>query len=261
MSRLQFFWISWPPVLRALAAQVAAFLLLLVLVRVLPGRMPFWIWPLLQGLLAAALAAAWGLGPWWGLFQVLLPFALAWQLGNPVPGWIYPTLLFGLLLVFGGGILTRVPLYNSGPAAWEHLLALIPEGEKLQMVDLGAGLGGPLAFLARHRPHSQFLGVEASPLVWLIAWLRTMPLRRNCRIIPGSLWRLDLQRFDIVFAFLSPAPMPALWAKALKEMRPGTLLVSHSFEVPGVQPEHRIPVPGRSGACLLLHRMPTPTSK
>jgi len=259
MSRLRSFWGSWPPVLRALAAQALALFMLFLLVRVLPGRLPFWTWPLLQGLLAAALGVGLGLRLWWGLFQFLLPFALAWQLGHPVPGWIYPALLISLLLVFGGGILTRVPLYNSGPAAWEHLLTLIPEGKPLKLADLGAGLGGPLAFLARRRPQARFLGVEASPLVWLIAWLRTLPQRRNCRIVPGSLWRLELEAFEIVFAFLSPAPMPALWEKAVKEMRPGTLLVSHSFEVPGIPPERRIPIPGRPGACLLLYRIPAPT--
>jgi len=252
---------TWPPVLRALVAQALAFFMLLILARLLPGRIPFWGWPLLQGLLAGSLAAVWGLGSWWGAFQLLLPFALAWQLGNPVPGWIYLTLLLVLLLVFGGGILTRVPLYNSGPAAWEHLLALVPEDRDLKLVDLGAGLGGPLTFLARRRPRARFMGVEASPLVWLIAWLRTLPLRRNCQIRLGSLWSLDLQGYALVYAFLSPAPMPSLWKKALAEMQPGSLLISHSFEVPGVQPESRIQLPGRPGACLLLYRIPARRSE
>ncbi len=247
---------AWPPVLLALAAQGLVFLALAALVSLLPVRLPFWLWPALQGLLAALLGARWGLGPGWRVFQLLLPFALAWQLGHAVPGWIYLSLFALLLLVYGGGILTRVPLYNSGPVAWEHLLSLIPEGEELKLVDLGAGLGGPLAFLARRRPQARFVGIEASPLVWFLAWLRVFPLRRNCRIHLGSLWKQGLQPFDIAFAFLSPAPMPRLWEKALGEMRPDSLLVSHSFEIPGLQPERRIPLPGLPGACLLLYRIP-----
>jgi SAM-dependent methyltransferase len=242
-------------VLRALAAQGLVFLALAALAAVLP-RLPIGAWILLQGLGSTALGGYWGLGPWWWLFQLLLPFALAWQLGHSAPGGLYLALLAGLLLVFGGGVWTRVPLYNSGPAAWHHLLPLIPQEAGAQVADLGAGLGGPLAYLARRRPDAQFVGVEASPLVWLVAWLRTWPRRRNCRMRWGSLWRLDLRGFDLVFAFLSPAPMEALWRKALLEMRPGTLLVSHTFEIPGVEPEARIPVPGRPGACLLLYRVP-----
>lgn len=247
-------WTSSPPVLRALAAQGLVFFALAALAAVLP-RLPIGIWVFLQGLGSAFLAGHWGLGSWWRLFELLLPFALAWQLGHSAPRGLYPAGLAGLLLVFGGGILTRVPLYNSGPAAWDHLLALIPEGVECRVVDLGAGLGGPLAYLARRRSSARFLGVEASPLVWLVAWLRT---RRHphCRMRLGSLWRQDLRGFDLVFAFLSPAPMAALWEKARREMRPGTLLVSHSFPVPGLEPERRIPLRGRPGACLLLYRVP-----
>ena len=76
------------------------------------------------------------------------------------------------------------------------------------------------------------------------------------RVRFGSLWNMELGSFDLVFAFLSPAPMPRLWDKAVREMRPGALLVSHSFEIPGIQPERRIPLPGLPGACLLLYRIP-----
>ncbi len=256
MSRISSIWGSGPPVLKALAAQVLSFLLLLGVAQIISIRLPLWVWVALQGLLAAALAAGWGLGAWWRGFQILVPMALAWQLGNPISVWVYPSLLAVLLLVFGGGILTRVPLYNSGSPAWNELLTLIPVGEPWRIADLGAGLGGPLAALACRRPEASFIGVEASPLVWFIAWVRCLPWKRNCKIQPGSLWNFPLQEIDLAFAFLSPAPMGALWEKACAEMRPGTLLVSHSFQIPGVKPDRRIPLPGRPGACLLLYRIP-----
>jgi len=49
----------------------------------------------------------------------------------------------------------------------------------------------------------------------------------------GSYWPVDLARYDVVFAFLSPVPMSALWEKARREMRERTLFISSSFEVPG----------------------------
>lgn len=260
MPRIRAIWGGCPPVLRALAAQAVAFTILLVLALLIPTlrASSVWIWPMLQAILAILLATWWGLGPWWWLFQGLLPFALVWQGGHTVPGWLYPSLLLCLLLVFGGGLLARVPLYNSNRAAWSVLLDLMPEEAGIRMADLGAGLGGPLAFLARRRPDAIFLGVEASPLVWLVAWLRTRPVRHNCRIRLGSLWRLDLSTYDVVHAFLSPAPMSELWTKARQEMRPGSLLISHSFEIPSQKPERKIPLPGRADACLLLYRIPSP---
>lgn len=255
MTRLRSIWTAWPPVLKALAAQGAAFALVFLAAAVLPKATSLWFWALIQGGFAAVLARLAGLGPGWAVFQVLLPCALVWQIGQALPGWLFPALLALLLLVFGGGLLTRVPLYNSNRAAWRELAGLVPETGAFRFADLGAGLGGPLAFLAGARPEAHFLGVEASPLVWLVAWLRVLP-RRNCRVRLGSLWTQSLCDFDLVFAFLSPAPMPALWDKASAEMRPGTLLVSHSFEVPSALVERRIPLPGRPGACLLLYRIP-----
>lgn len=246
------------PLLRALATQAAAFLLLALLALAFAGRLrlPAGLWIAAQALLAALLGRLWGLRGGWLSFQVCLPPALAWQAGHAAPAWLYPLLLALLLLVYGGGLLTRVPLYHSNRAAWAQLLELLPERADCRVVDLGAGFGGPLAHLARHRPEGRFLGVEASPLPWLVAWLRRWPLRRNCRVRLGSLWSQDLAPFDLAFAFLSPAPMARLWTKALGEMRPGSLLVSHSFEVPGASPERRVPLPGRAGACLLIYRIP-----
>jgi hypothetical protein len=59
----------------------------------------------------------------------------------------------------------------------------------------------------------------------------------------------------MVYAFLSPEPMSALWAKANKEMKPGRRFISHSFAVPGVPPDRELPVAGRSGARLLVWKV------
>lgn len=241
------------PLLRALSAQVLALPLLWLLLQAWPPPRSLWALALVQGGLAAAGAAWWGLGRGWRVFQVLLPLALAFHLERSAPGWLYPAVLLPLGLVFGGGILTRVPLYNSNRAAWAALADLLPADRPFTFVDLGAGLGGPLAFLARRIPEGRFRGVEASPLVWLAAWLRTRPAGVRMRL--GSLWSEDLRGVEVAYAFLSPTPMGDLWVKVCRDMAPGTLLVSHSFEVPGVQAERVIPLPGRPGACLRLYRV------
>lgn len=254
MPLIQSLWRNGPPVLRALAAQAAIFPVLAVLAWMAAPRVPFWCWPAAQGLLSALLAHRWGLNRGWLCFQMLLPLALAWQLGHAVPPWVYPAAFLGFLLVFGGGLLTRVPLYNSSHSAWHALLELIPPSEGLEVVDLGAGLGGPLVFLARRLPAHRFTGVEASPVVWLLAWLRAWPHRANCRMRLGSLWRQPLTHAHVVYAFLSPAPMADLWAKARREMPPGSILISNTFEIPGVQPERIVQLPDRRDARLLVYR-------
>lgn len=236
------------PVLRALLAQGAAFALTVGLARLGWFHLDPWAWLGVEALLAIGLTAWAGLGRWWCAFNALLPFALQGASGAGLPPRAYLIALVLLALVFGGGLLTRVPLYNANRAAWRALEQRIP-AEARTFVDLGCGLGGPLAHLARTRPDLALLGVEASPLTWLVAWLRCLP-HRNVRIRLRSLWAVDLGTMDVAYAFLSPAPMPELWAKVRREMRPGTLFLSHTFAVPG-QPEAWVqPLPGRSDACL-----------
>jgi SAM-dependent methyltransferase len=242
-----------PPVLRALLAQALGFLVILALAR-LGQRFPALVWVLLQATLAVWLSRGLHLEPRWLLLQAVLPF-LGWLLwGAAVPAWLYLGGFLALALVFGGGLVTRVPLYLASRDACDQLGALLPEGP-VRFVDLGCGLGGPVARLARTHPDGQFLGVEASPLSWFVAWLRCLPLP-NARIRLGSLWRVDLAGVDVAYAFLSPVPMPALWAKALREMKPGSRLISHSFEIPGQPPDRVVPVRGRPGARLLVWNLP-----
>ena len=244
---------AWPPVLRAFLAQAAAFGLLALVVRagLLPNRLHGAGLLVAVGILAAATGRGLRLSAGWLPFAFACPWAVVVLLRHPPPGWVWPVAFLGLMLVFGGGILTRVPLYHSNRAAWHALLALLPESP-VRFADLGAGLAGPLVFLAAQRPDCTLHGIEASPLTFLLAWLRTWPVRRNCTVRWGSLWREDLGAYDVVYAFLSPDPMPELFAKATREMKPGSLFVSNTFTVPGQEPRTIIPLTGRKDACLLV---------
>lgn len=243
------------PILNAIRAQIVSFVFLVILRYLIPYPMPILVWVILQSCGATVLSMWWGMGLYWKLFQFALPMAIWVQFSLAVPMWVHPLLLFILLLIYGGGVSTRAPLYNSGSACWKALLEFIPDTDGIKFIDLGAGLGGPLAYIAKHRQNAILLGVEASPLVWLIGRLRTMRFKKNCTFRLGSIWKTDLRSADIVYAFLSPAPMRELWAKAKREMRPGTILISHSFMIPEQNPIQRIPLPGRKGACLLIYTL------
>jgi hypothetical protein len=169
--------------------------------------------------------------------QLLLTPAAVWILRSQLPAWIYLALFVVLLLVYWSTFRTRVPLYLSGPRVWQAVADLLPTaqtGRTLRVIDLGSGLGGLLLALAAQRADAEFLGVELAPLPALVSKLRiALRHQRNCRVQWGSYWPVDLAHYDVVFAFLSPVPMSALWEKARREMRERTLFISSSFEVPG----------------------------
>jgi len=159
-----------------------------------------------------------------------------------VPGWLPLGAFVLLLLLNWNAFAERVPLYLSGAEAERQLqarLAALPAD--FRFIDLGCGLAGTLLRLARAHPAARFVGVETAPLPFALSWLRCLR-QPNCRIRLCSLWRVDLGDYQVVYCFLSPAPMPALWKKARMEMRPGALLISNSFAVPGVEPAQVLPL-------------------
>ncbi len=244
-----------PPWLRALTAHLVALASIAVCVWI-SIRIGRGIPPLAaiagEALLAAAGGVVLKLPRWWLPLQLLLAPAVfaAHQLNiDPV---YYLAAFAGTALLMGNSIGDRVPLFLSSRSAWQWLSEQTPANGT--MIDLGCGTGQGIVHISRLRADVQCYGIESSPLLWLIACLRTAG-RPNCHVVFGSLWRVDLAPFDVVYAFLSPAPMARLWAKACSEMEPGAAMVSNSFEVPGVAPDRTIRLRDRRRSRMLLWHM------
>lgn len=175
-------------------------------------------WAVLQGLLAALLAIVLRQPGWQRLAHGLfVPAAVAMRQAGIPPGWYLLALL--LTLALGrNALVERVPLYRSGRRVADRLAGLLAADAAL----LEAGCGRP----AR--------------------------LAVGCR----SFWKEDWGSYDAIYVFLSPEPMPKVWRKFLSEGRPGSLLISNTFEVPDIQPDERIPLGGPLQKELLIWRHP-----
>ncbi|MES2821374.1 MAG: class I SAM-dependent methyltransferase [Pseudomonadota bacterium] len=246
------------PAVLALLAQLAAVLLVwvgvLLYAQATGQRASLLTLGLVQGLLAAALGQWGGLARWWLPLNGLFVPGLLVLNGQSLPAGFWLGGLLLLALLNWNSLKDRVPLYLSGPRTRDKLVELLGEQPAaFALVDLGCGFAGTLCQLANRYPRAHLVGYETAPLVFLVAWLRCLP-RRNCRVYFRSLWQAELAAFDAVYCFLSPAPMPALWAKARAEMRPGALLVSNSFAVPGVTAERVIEVDDWRRSRLLIWR-------
>ncbi len=174
---------------------------------------------MLQGGVAAMTAGWMRAPPWWLAIHLgFMPMLVLARMLDP-PGWIWPGGLVLLLLVFWRTDRSRVPLYLSSREAAEAVLRMLPPGP-CRVADLGCGDGFLLRHLAASRPESCFIGIEHAPLPWLWARIAARSLG-NLSIVRGDFWRHSLAGYDLVYAYLSPAPMPRLWAKARAEMKPG----------------------------------------
>lgn len=244
------------PLLPALAAQFCGLLGIgLPTVMLFPELLEHgFLLALLQGGIAATISRWLGAPNWWLVIHLaFLPLVvLARMLELPASLWAGGFIL--LILVFWRTDRSRVPLFLSSREATEVLLALLPKAP-CRVIDLGCGDGALLRHLARRRPESRFVGIEHAPLPWLWARIAAASLP-NLAIRYGDFWRHSLADYDLVYAFLSPTPMPRLWAKARSELREGARLVSNSFAVPDCIEDQRIELGDQGMTYFYVYRPP-----
>ena len=237
------------PAVRAMLIQCGAAPLTLAIIYMLASfRFPvdYLSVAVVQGLLAAAITWKFGLASWWRAIQLLFPLAVPATLALHLPSWLFLSLFLILLGLYWSTFRTQVPYYPSNPAVWRAVLAQLPApgGQSLRLIDIGSGLGGFVLHLARARPDAACEGIELAPLPWLYSWLRARlagaGTRNAARFRLGDYEKLDFGRYDLVFAYLSPAAMAGLWRKAAAEMRPGSMLISYEFAIHARAPDRTI---------------------
>lgn len=228
------------PAVIALFAQLIAFCAVVLLAWVLPAyagiHLSIAVAALMQGVFAAMLVYVIRLAPWWFPIQFFFPIAVVVSAAVQLPPLLYFVAFFLFLVLFWSTFRTQVPFYPSNSAVWHAVEELLPKGRPLRIIDVGSGFGGMVIYLARMRPESEVVGVELAPLPWICSRLRGRVSGSGGLFVRRDYYRVDFREFDVVFAYLSPAAMPALWRKAHTEMRKGTLLLSYEFAISGVEP-------------------------
>lgn len=241
-----------PPALKALLSQLVGLGAAFVLARsgLLDG-----LWPLVgaQAVTAAAAAAVLRSARWWlPIHLAFLPLAVMTQRLGVSPGW-YLAAFTLLVLVYWSSFRTQVPLYLSNRTTAAALATLLPHGPA-RVLDIGAGTGALLRPLAQTRPDCAFTGIELAPATWLLGRVLGRKFD-NLTWRRGDLFAHDWRPYDLVYAFLSPVPMAAVWRKARAELRPGSLLVSNSFPLPEREPDALIEVGDRRQTLLYVYRI------
>lgn len=242
------------PSIAALLIQITATVTSGVLIALFPPSAGLLEWMILQALLAGLLSFVARLPVWWIPMHLLfIPMIIAASTLNISSTW-YLLLFLGLLLIYGKSFATQVPLYLSSESVNQALEALLPQQRQFSFIDLGSGCGGLLKNLANTHDNGSFHGIESAPVPYAISKLRSL-LGSGYDVRWGDFWKHDFSRYDVVYAYLSPVPMDSLWQKAKKEMRPGSLLISNTFVIPGVAPDQSIRLNDFSNSTLYLWRL------
>ena len=193
--------------------------------------------------------------PWWWRLIHAVFAPLVWKAGTfeIAPSWFLLG-FFLLLFFYRGAPFGRVPLYFSNRATSAALAEIIGNTPGLRFIDLGAGIGSIVRPLARLLPDARVTGIENAPAAWLLGRVNSFGIP-NCAWRWGNFWNVSLSDYTVAYAFLSPAPMTALWIKVRREMRPGSLFISNSFAVPDIMPAEVIQVGDKRQTRLYLYRV------
>jgi len=142
-----------------------------------------------------------------------------------------------IALIFVFTLANTSPPTPTGPRVMRAIFRLLPRRLPDGTVyELGSGWGGLAISLARVYPKHAVEGLEASPLPWLASRLRCARGPRNLRFRYADFMKRDLSGAALVVCYLAGPQMRKLAPKLAAEMRPGTLVLSHTFQLPGWRP-------------------------
>jgi SAM-dependent methyltransferase len=247
---------SFPPALKALLAQLCGWGAVWLLGQL--GLLPDGVWVLAfsQAVAATATAAALRCTRWWlPIHFVFTPLAFfIHTLGVPPGAWLAAFIIFAL--IYWSSYRTQVPLFLTNRQTARAVAGLLPPGS-IEVLDIGCGIGSFLAAFAQQRQDARLTGIENAPVPFALSRLRAFK-HPAITVIRGDFFARSWAGYDLVYAFLSPTPMPDAWEKARREMKPGSLFVSNSFDIPGVEPDCIIKVADRRRTRLLVFEIPSP---
>jgi SAM-dependent methyltransferase len=124
-----------------------------------------------------------------------------------------------------------VPTLKRNMEAALDLLDLQP-GQT--MLELGSGDGRVLVAAAQRGVH--VVGIELSPVLVVISWLRTRRYRKQVRIIWGSYFVKKWPPADAIFTFMLPRQMAKLDRRIQRWHTNPVRLASFAFAIPNKEP-------------------------
>lgn len=191
----------------------------------------------------------------WKVMNCVLPVSIASSLAITLPDWVFLTPFLALLAIYAPALWTRVPYYPTSRAAYPLILAELPADEPFTLIDIGCGMGDLLLFLERHRPKGHFVGIEIGIVPFLVSKTKSLLYGRGKISVKfQSVYKTPLTDFTFVYAFLSPAAMTQVWAKAYREMKPGSTFITNSFEVPE-KASYQVNIKDLRKGVLFVHKM------
>jgi precorrin-6B methylase 2 len=154
-----------------------------------------------------------------------------------------------------------VPYVPTPPEVVEKMLEMAKVGPNDVLYDLGSG-DGRIVIAAAEKYHARAVGVELDEGRFKESSERIVQLglEKRAKIIRGNFFETDLRPATVVTLYLLTSVNQRLRPRLEKELRPGTRVVSHDFQIESWKAEQIVPVTSSEGLShtVYLYIMPQP---
>lgn len=132
-------------------------------------------------------------------------------------------------------IIKGAPFIPSKKKAVNAVIDLAGEYNGKKIVELGTGDARILEALFLKNPDCELLGYEYSFPTYILAVLRLKIKKIQAIVKYGNFWNKEFENVDILVCFLFEGAMERIYQEIWPELKPGTLLISNLFILPGVK--------------------------
>lgn len=143
------------------------------------------------------------------------------------------------LLILFYTIFNGISPMPSSMKAKKQIAQALQGYEKGVLLELGSGWGGLARHLARTNPGLQVIGYENSPLPYVYSKsVEIFSPSTNLELCYQNFFTVDLSKANVIICYLCPSEMHRLADKFCKELKPGTIIISNTFALPGWKASH-----------------------
>nr|MDD3720321.1 methyltransferase domain-containing protein [Candidatus Gracilibacteria bacterium] len=146
---------------------------------------------------------------------------------------IYLNIFILIVLLSLFSFLSLAPFVPTKNSDLIRLLKIInlKKGEKF--LEIGCGTGKVSLFFAKNFPQNEIVGIELSPLFYIISKIKVFfSGLKNIKIVYGNAMKLDFSKFDIFYVFGLPETVTnKLSPKLEREMKDTSRFYSYCFKM------------------------------
>ncbi len=130
------------------------------------------------------------------------------------------------------------PYYPTPESVVEEMLKAVGTKPGEKMFDLGSG-DGRIVIMAAKKFQADATGVEFDADLYKQSSerIKALGLEKKARIILGDIMAQDYTKADVITVYLLPISNDKVRPMLEKQLKPGTRIVAHDFEISGWNPD------------------------